>query len=137
MSNHEINFAIIKVALEWPHNNFRGQTENVAPRGKMVILHLECRKCHFYILRIIEACMLILGVILHKLINNQVVMSTLARKLLWKSSINIVASNRKVWSAYHCILDHIISILIPFCWNHIGSNVATANRSMTNHLEGS
>ena len=55
----------------------------------------------------------------HKLINNRVEMSTLAHKLLNKSSINIVVVNRKTWSAYHYILDYVISLLILTCVNLI------------------
>ena len=56
-----------------------------------------------------------LGMIHHILINNRVKMSTLARKLSNKFSINVVVVNCNAWSAYHCILDHVISFLIVTC----------------------
>ena len=70
-----------------------------------------------------------------RLIDNQVKMSVLARKLLNKSSINVVVVNRKTWSAYHCILDYVIYLLIRSCINLIGSDTMTASRPVTHHLE--
>ena len=60
-------------------------------------------------------------------------MSVLARKVLNKSSINVVVVNRKTWSAYHCILDHVISLLIFTSLNLIGSNTTTASRPAISH----
>ena len=67
----------------------------------------------------------------HRLIDNQVEMSTLALKLLIKSLINVVIINRKTWSSYHCILDHVISLLILTYLNLIGSDTAIASRPAT------
>ena len=61
--------------------------------------------------------MIKLGVILHKLINSQVVMNALAHNLHKKSSIIVVVANHKTWLAYHCMLDHIVSLLILTCLN--------------------
>ena len=55
-------------------------------------------------------------------------MSTLIHKLLNKSLINVVEVNRKVWSAYHWILDHVILLLIFTCLNLIDSDTVTASR---------
>ena len=74
-----------------------------------------------------------LGMIRHILIYNQVKMSDLARKLLNKSSISVVIINRITWSAYHCILDHVILLLILTYLNLIGSDTATASRSAPHH----
>ena len=55
-------------------------------------------------------------------------MSALARKLHNKSAINVVVANRKAWSAYHCMLDHIVSLLILTCLNLISSDTKIVNR---------
>ena len=52
--NHEINSVFIKFTLTRPHSNFKSQIEHVTPRGKMIILHLECRKFSFYIFQAIK-----------------------------------------------------------------------------------
>ena len=49
-----------------------------------------------------------LGMTFHKLIRIRVETTTLARNAYKKSTINVVVANRMAWSAYHCILDHII-----------------------------
>ena len=67
----------------------------------------------------------------HRLINNQVEMSTLARKLLNKSLINVVIANSKAWSEYLCMLDHIVSLLILTCSNLIVSDTMTTSRPVT------
>ena len=67
----------------------------------------------------------------HKLIDNQVEMSVLAHKLLNKSSINVVVTNHKAWSAYHYILDYVISLLIFMCLNLIGSDTMTVSQPVT------
>ena len=62
-------------------------------------------------------------------------MSTLACKLLNKSSINIIVINRKTQSAYHFILDYVISLLILTYSNLIGSNTTIVSQPATHYLE--
>ena len=75
----------------------------------MVILHSNVINYVFAYFKYLKHVIINLDMIHHKLINNQVEMSALARKL-HKSSINVVVINRKAWSANHCIVDHIIVI---------------------------
>ena len=87
---------------------------HVTLKGKMVILHLESRKCHFAYYELLKHVTIELGMSFHKLVSIRVEAMMLARNSRKKSSINVV-TNRNAWSSYHCILDHITSTLIPCC----------------------
>ena len=53
--------------------------------------------------------------IFHKLVRIQVEKTALAYNSHKKLSINDVVANHKIWSAYYCIQDPIILLLISTC----------------------
>ena len=73
--------------------------------------------------------------IFHKLVRIKVETMILARNSHKKSSINVVVANRKAWSTYHYMLDHIVSLLIFTSLNLIGLDAATASQPSSSHSE--
>ena len=50
-----------------------------------------------------------------------------------KSLIIVVVTNHKARSAYHCIVDHVVLLLISMCLNLIGSVTTTTSQSAMSH----